>query len=204
MDLSRPALREPPPELRPDVPRSPTRSPLPLPGTGLPAAGFELPFEMLSACHDRVRRSLALLGRLVEHVAAQGHDEASRSAARDVLRYFDLAAPHHHEDEERHVFPALLARGDAALAADIARLQADHLRMAALWQALRPRLQAWAEATAPAPGDAPVRAAADAFRAIYADHLELEDQRVFPAAHAAVDAATQAAMGAEMAARRRA
>lgn len=185
------------------MPATPNRSPLPLPGTGLPAAGFDQPFEMLSACHDRVRRSLALLGRLVDHVAAQGHDEASRSAARDVLRYFDLAAPHHHEDEERHVFPALLARGDAALAADVARLRADHVRMTALWQALRPRLQAWAEATASRADDAALRPAAEAFRAAYAEHLVLEDTRVFPAARAVVDAHAQAAMGAEMAFRRR-
>ena len=36
-----------------------------LPGFDAPAVGFEQPFEMLLACHDRVRRSLALLGRLV-------------------------------------------------------------------------------------------------------------------------------------------
>ncbi|RZJ07918.1 MAG: hemerythrin domain-containing protein, partial [Rubrivivax sp.] len=29
-----------------------------------PAVGFDQPFEMLAACHDRVRRSLDLLERL--------------------------------------------------------------------------------------------------------------------------------------------
>ena len=67
-----------------------------LPGFHSPAIGFEQPFEMLSACHERVERTLALFERLVVHVRAQGHDAASRSAAADVLRYFDLAAPHHH------------------------------------------------------------------------------------------------------------
>ena len=76
------------------------------------AAGFEQPFEMLSACHDRVRRSLALLGRLCEHVEVHGTDAQACQAAADVLRYFSLAAPAHHEDEERHVVPALYARGD--------------------------------------------------------------------------------------------
>ena len=66
-----------------------------------PAVGFDEPFEMLEACHERVQRSLALLARLIAHVDAHGHDEKSRSAAHDVLRYFELAAPHHHEDEEQ-------------------------------------------------------------------------------------------------------
>jgi hypothetical protein len=53
-------------------------------GFDSPSVGFEQPFEMLAACHDRVLRSLALLQRLVDHIDAQGHDAQSRSAAVDV------------------------------------------------------------------------------------------------------------------------
>lgn len=169
-----------------------------------PAVGFEQPFEMLEACHERVQRSLALLARLIAHIDARGHDAQSRSAARDVLRYFDLAAPQHHEDEERHVFPCLLALGDAALAADVQRLCADHLRMAALWGELRVALQGWSADAAAGPIDAATRATAAAFRAAYDDHIALEEGRVFPAARGCTDTAAAAAMGEEMAARRRA
>jgi hypothetical protein len=105
------------------------------PGFDSPAVGFEQPFEMLLACHERVRRSLALLGRLVHHVDEHGHDEQSRSAASDVRRYFDLAAPLHHEDEERHVFPILADSGDGELAGAVSSLHRDHDRMSALWVA---------------------------------------------------------------------
>ena len=114
-----------------------------LPGFDSPAVGFEQPFEMLEACHDRVRRSLALLTRLIEHVDAQGHDAQSRSAAADVQRYFDLAAPLHHQDEELHVFPVLRSVGDAELAADIELLERDHERMEGLWSRLRLTLVRW-------------------------------------------------------------
>ena len=93
-----------------------------LPGFDTPAVGFEQPFEMLAACHDRVRRSLTLLQRMIEHIQAKGHDAQSRAAVADVLRYFDLAAPHH-LDEERHVFAVLAAAGDATLAATTAGLR---------------------------------------------------------------------------------
>lgn len=174
-----------------------------LPGFETPAVGFEQPFEMLEACHERVQRSLALLRRLVDHVDANGHDAQSRAAARDVLRYFDIAAPHHHEDEERHVFPRLLASGDAALAPLVRRLQDEHRRMAALWARLRVPLQGWT-GEQPGPLDASLRRDLDAFLAIYDDHIAAEEAEAYPAARRAIDAAALAAMGAEMSARRRA
>lgn len=171
-----------------------------LPGHRAPAAGFDAPFELLAACHERVERSLALLRRLVDHAAREGADAQARQAARDVLRYFDEAAPHHHEDEERHVFPRLLATGDAALAARVHRLQADHLAMAAQWQVLRPRLQGLAEGETAAPAE--LAAAAAGFAALYEPHLRLEDEQIFPAARALCDRAVLAEIGAEMAQRR--
>lgn len=90
------------------------------------APTFEQPFEMLHACHDRVRRMLALLDRLVAHIPANGVDRQAREAARDVLRYFDEAAPQHHLDEELHVFPRLESGAPAGVRELVARLRADH------------------------------------------------------------------------------
>jgi len=78
-----------------------------------------------------MERTLALLERLAAHIVAHGADARARDAATDVMRYFDLAAPQHHEDEERHVLPALRAQGQAALAD---RIAADHAEMVAAWQ----------------------------------------------------------------------
>lgn len=167
-----------------------------------PAVGFEQPFEMLEACHERVQRSLDLLGRLIAHVEARGHDAHSRSAAHDVLRYFELAAPHHHEDEERHVFPRLLAGGDATLVAAVHRLRGDHARMAELWARLRPVLQAWAGDDDAGPVTAELAADAAAFRALYAAHMPVEEGLVFPQARARCSGAELQAMGDEMRARR--
>nr|MBP8204302.1 hemerythrin domain-containing protein [Giesbergeria sp.] len=93
-----------------------------LPGFGAPAVGFDTPFALLHACHERVQRTLALQHKLVGYLHQYACDEQARQAARDVLRYFDIAAPLHHEDEERHVFPPLLAQGDAATVARVQQL----------------------------------------------------------------------------------
>ena len=151
--------------------------------TGAPAAGFEQPFEMLEACHERVHRMLALLGRLREHLHGHGADEQARQAARDVMRYFDQAAPEHHRDEERHVFPPLLAQNDPATVAVVVRLQQDHLQMESRWAAARIVLSSLAagELQALAPHE---EAVLDAFASLYAGHIEAEEQIAYPTAAA--------------------
>jgi hemerythrin-like domain-containing protein len=174
-----------------------------LPGFDAPAVGFEQPYEMLEACHERVQRTLDLLGRLLDYVAQKGHDAQSRSAAADVLRYFDLAAPLHHEDEELHVFPLLLAQGSAPVRAAVEQLRAEHQEMSALWAQIRQPLLRWREAGAADAPDAALLALAGRFQSLYAGHIPREEELVYPAARAAMDEATQARMGTEMQARRR-
>ena len=78
--------------------------------------------------------------------------------------------------------------------------------MQLIWQRLGPPLQALADPTqawSPAALE-PLQAAAQDFIAIHARHVPLEDEIVFPAARARSSPVMQRAMGAEMAARRRA
>jgi len=169
-----------------------------LPG---PAAGFEQPFEMLEACHERVQRMLALLERLREYLPGHGADRSARDAARDVMRYFDQAAPQHHRDEELHVFPPLLARGDAETVALVQRLQQDHRAMESRWQEARRALAAIeaGELQSLAPAD---EAALDAFASLYDGHIEAEEAIAYPAAAGMLDDPAQRAMGEEMMRRR--
>jgi hemerythrin-like domain-containing protein len=166
-----------------------------------PAAGYEQPFEMLEACHERVQRMLALLGRLRAHVAAHGADAQAREAARDVQRYFDVAAPQHHLDEERHVLPALRATGDPALAALAGRLAADHRRMEAGWAAARALLAGLQDGRLAA-FDAAHEAVLQDFADLYAAHVAAEESVAFPAARARLEPPAVAAMAADMMARR--
>jgi hypothetical protein len=165
-----------------------------------PAVGFEQPFEMLAACHERVQRSLALLLRLGAHLDAHGPDAQAAAAARDVMRYFDIAGPLHHEDEERHVLPQLRAAGQAALAD---RLHADHAALTAAWAHWRAVLDGVCQGRWSAADAASVRAGWAGFAADYAAHIALEEGSAFPAAAAGLDAPRLGAIGAEMAGRRR-
>ena len=115
------------------------------PGFNAPAAGFEVPLEMLSACHGRVERQCRTLLRLVPHLAANGPDQAAREAAQSVMRYFDTSAKHHHTDEEEDLFPALL---QAAPQTELARLHelinalcAQHRELELAWSDVRRKLE---------------------------------------------------------------
>jgi len=166
-----------------------------------PAPGFEEPFAMLEACHERVERMLTLLGRLREHLATHGCDASAREAARDVMRYFDQAAPQHHRDEELHVFPPLIAQADHAIVAVVRRLQQDHLLMESRWQQARQVLagiQAGDLQSLSAEDDA----ALDGFASLYDAHIKAEEERAYPAAAALLDPPGKAAMSEEMMRRR--
>lgn len=122
-------------------------------------------------------------------------DQQARDAASDVLRYFDIAAPHHHEDEERHVLPLLRQIGRGELAD---RIAADHVQMHAAYLALRPGLEALRDK-----GLMPDTKAWPVFAALYRAHIALEEVEAYPATRQLSRPEVLAIMGAEMAARRR-
>ena len=172
--------------------------------TALPGAGFDAPFDMLAACHDRVRRSLALLQRLLAHLEAHGvADGQAQDAAHDVLRYFTLAAPAHHEDEERHLVPALRASADCAARTAAERLLQDHVAIRAVWAELEPPLRTLEGGALP---ELPLlRRAVRRFVELHDAHLKLEDEIAFPLARAEIARCgppALRAMGDEMAVRR--
>lgn len=108
------------------------------------APSLDEPLEMLEACHDRIADQLKTLERLLDHLPHHGVDEQARQAARNILRYFDLAGLNHHEDEERNLFPMLLARAQAdqiaVVRSLVSELLADHVQMAAALEVVRRQL----------------------------------------------------------------
>jgi len=175
-----------------------------LPGLGSPGVGFEAPFEMLEACHERVQRMLDLLTRLMNHVAKNGCDVQATDAAVDVMRYFDLAAPLHHQDEELHVFPAVLAMCNDQLDLLVLRLRQEHLEMENLWGQVRQALARVAQenANTKLPFSQAELACMDAFVAIYMNHIRSEEGLVFPEARRALNPEQMSVISREMMRRR--
>jgi hemerythrin-like domain-containing protein len=172
------------------------------PGFTAPAAGFEAPLEMLSACHGRVERQCQTLLRLVPHLAANGPDQTAREAALNVMRYFDTSARHHHADEEEDLFPALLQAAPpaelAGLRGLVAALQAQHRELEQAWAELRPKLDGIALGTVRELG------ADEAGRLVglYRSHIEREEAELLPLAARILGTARLDGVGRSMRARR--
>ena len=167
-----------------------------------PAASAAGAFGVLDECHRQTLAALDKLEAIVDRIEA-GADLPTRMLAAEVVRHFSITARHHHEDEERHVFPKLLANADAETEQTVRRLQQDHHWLDEDWHELEPHLDAiargqnWYDV-------AFVRDGATVFSALSRDHIELEETFLYPEARARTGAVEAEAMGREMAARRRA
>ncbi len=173
-----------------------------LPGHVAPAVGFEVPLEMLAACHGRVQHQCETLLRLLAHLQDHGSDRPAQEAACAVMRYFDTAARHHHDDEEHDLFPALLesmAGSDAVCLRELtAALCADHRSLEHRWTALRRGLQQVADGQASTLDDADV----PGFVQSYAQHIAREESELLPMAARLLSDADKDRIGLSMRARR--
>jgi hemerythrin-like domain-containing protein len=167
------------------------------------APGFDEPLELLEAAHGRIEMQLAMLERLVTHVAQHGCDLAARESARFIMRYFDTAGVQHHRDENEDLFP-LLRRKAAELerpevSAVINELERDHETMDLQWSRLRARLDALSRSADALLAPADVAG----FAWLNRRHMEKEAALVLPFAKEALDAEERTALGRRMAARRK-
>lgn len=173
-----------------------------LPGHHAPSVGFEVPLEMLAACHGRVQQQCDTLQRLQAHLLAHGADLAAQQAATAVMRYFDSAGRQHHEDEEQDLFPALaeaMAGSDAVCIRELTgALCAEHRRLESMWQALRHTLQQVAAGQTATLDEATLHGFVD----LYASHIAREEAELLPMAARLLSDAELDRVGRAMRARR--
>ncbi|MEY4764782.1 MAG: hypothetical protein RI907_1455 [Pseudomonadota bacterium] len=173
-----------------------------LPGHSAPAVGFEVPLEMLAACHGRVQHQCETLLRLLDHLKSHGADRSAQEAAQAVMRYFDTAARHHHEDEELDLFPALLesmAGSDAVCLRELTEsLRGDHRLLERRWASLRERLMQVTEGSAAALEDDDVKG----FVQLYEQHIAREEAELLPMAARLLSAVELDRIGLAMRSRR--
>lgn len=166
------------------------------------APGFDQPIAVLKHCHDRIRKQLATLERLLAHLPEYGADEQTRQAALAIIHYFDKAAHLHHADEEEDLIPLLrgVAQGEdkAALDALVPLILQEHNEMTAVWQDLHEQLRATVDGSTSALSAATVAR----FVQHYTAHLDREEEVLAPMALRLLDAGQQAALGLAMQRRR--
>lgn len=144
------------------------------------------PFEALDSCHRDVMAQLQTLSRLVNHLSQHGVDEQARRLARAVMAFFSTQAHQHHAEEERVVFPPLLAGDDVELIQQVRRLQQDHGWLEEDWRELALQLGAVADGYSWYDLDS-LRNGVEVYTALYHDHIALEESLIYPQARQALN-----------------
>ena len=143
------------------------------------AAPEAVGFDALDACHVQIQQHLTELAALAQQVDATGVDTKAQQMAADIEAFFSGTSRQHHQEEEKNVFPPLLASGDAALAAAVRGLQQDHGWIEENWLELAPQLRAialgnsWYES-------AEFQHGVQVFLELVGDHIALEESLIYP------------------------
>ena len=167
------------------------------------APSLDEPLEMLHACHERIESQLVTLERLIDYLPEHGVDDQVRGAITNVLRYFDQAAPNHHEDEERDLFPRLLAAASPdeldQVQQLVAGLLADHRLMAEALAIVRRNLIALSTQRT----DSLDASAIAHLATCYRRHIAKEEDRLLPLARRVLTPNNIGEISRQMTARRR-
>lgn len=166
------------------------------------APDFDQPIAVLKHCHDRIRKQITTLQKLLVHLPEKGASIDAKQAATAVMNYFNKAAHNHHEDEERDLMPMLQATAigdDAALLGSLVpEILREHQEMDAAWRVLDRQLIEIANGTSAALAVDDV----NRFATIYAGHMEKEETHIAPMAKRLFSAAQMQQLGNAMRARR--
>jgi hemerythrin-like domain-containing protein len=146
----------------------------------MPNSPKPVSFSALDASHQQMLVQLKALSALAERIEAEGIDADAQQQADQIETFFSGTSRAHHAQEEKMVFPPILAGDDDELKATVTTLQQDHGWIEENWIELSPKLRASASGNS---WFEPAELASQVaiFVALVQNHIELEESTVYPA-----------------------
>jgi len=138
-------------------------------------------FKALDACHQQIQEHLAILAEVLPQLETSSDAALLRQQAGTIEAFFSSTSRQHHADEEKNVFPQLLASDNAELVQAVRTLQQDHGWIEQNWLELAPMLRAIAQ------GEdwvdmAEMQHTVEIFLNLCNDHIALEESLIYPEA----------------------
>jgi hemerythrin-like domain-containing protein len=169
-----------------------------------PDSGFDDPIGMLKDCHRRIEHFLNILCLVVVRAHGRALSGEETEAIHAALQYFTAGGQRHTADEEESLFPRLRAGSDQDVLEEIQSLETDHETASSLHSVVESFYRQWISSGSLGQPEAEKLASnTQRLKALYAAHIQVEEQRVFPRAAQLLDPETVQAMGEEFRARRR-
>lgn len=164
---------------------------------------FSHPLTLLTSCHEKILHFSSALVKLSEKLKQEGWSENSKVTAEKIRRYFNIAAPEHHKDEELHLFPAIIALDpelqDPEIKAQLSQINQmvkEHVETDVLWEKLDVMLQSHSGSFDE------LNEMAVQFSTEMKRHAEIENVEIFSFAEQHISEATFNSMGKAIAKRR--
>jgi len=169
-----------------------------------PDSGFDDPIGMLIDCHRRIEQFLHILCVVVNRAQSRALTDEEKNAVQSALQYFRVGGQRHTADEEESLFPRLRTKSAASNVEQLSELEGDHCHANDLHQAVEALYSAWIAAGSLSPEDEQrLRSATEQLKHLYEEHIQVEEQIVFPRAAVMLDSRTIAQIGQEFHARRK-
>jgi pyridoxamine 5'-phosphate oxidase len=167
-----------------------------------PAPDFDQPIAVLKHCHDRIRKQLGTMQKLLAHLSKSGADVEAQQGAKAILKYFNGAAGNHHADEEHDLLPMLqqTAQGEdeTLLNQLVPEIMNEHQQMDKAWEVLDRQLQHIAAGESSELSEEAVNRFAESYR----KHMDKEEAHIAPMAKRIFSNAQMAQLGNAMRTRR--
>ncbi len=168
-----------------------------------PDSGFDDPIGMLMDCHRRIEHFLNILCAVVERAHGRALSDEETAAVQAALQYFRVGGKRHNADEEESLFPRLRDAVGRAGFNEIPGLEEDHRSAEGLHASVEDLYRKWIAARSlDGDEDRRLSMSTERLKRLYADHIRVEEQVVFPRAAEALDSAAIQAIGQEFRERR--
>jgi hemerythrin-like domain-containing protein len=168
-----------------------------------PDSGFDDPIGILVDCHRRIEHFLNILCIVVERAHGGTLSEEETAAVQAALQYFRVGGKRHNADEEESLFPRLRAEHGHGRFDEILGLEEDHRAADELHAVVEALYNQWISAgSLGSEDDRRLSSSTERLKSLYAGHIQLEEQIVFPRAAEALDRAAISAIGQEFRNRR--
>lgn len=168
-----------------------------------PDSGFDDPLGMLKDCHRRIENFLRVLDAVCHRAKGRPLTEEETSAVQASLDYFRRGGRRHTADEEESLFPRLRSQLSESSFKELDGLEHEHQIADALHAEVDDLCTHWLSSGALTEADsARLAAAVEELVRIYAGHIRIEEDVVFPRASRLLDPVAVKAIGDEFRRRR--
>lgn len=170
-----------------------------------PLADFTQPIELMQDCHRRVEAFLDSMIIVATQCADGVLTPMHREALQTAVNYFRQGAPRHTEDEEQSLFPRLAQSDDPRakmVLAAVESLEADHQHAGFIHADIDEACAKWLSQPLSPKAVSHLRTQLIDLRWLYAEHIKIEEDTVFPLAAKVLTTEQLAEVGAEMSKRR--